>query len=57
MGASRDHYGSLDLLASYQCTKQLSIRAEALVSTNRSNLALYAYDRDVLAVKVHYDLK
>jgi hypothetical protein len=53
----RDHYGSLDLLASYQCTKQLSIRAEALVSTNRSNLALYAYDRDVLAVKVHYDLK
>jgi hypothetical protein len=52
-----DHYGSLDLLASYQWTKQLSIRAEALVSTNHSNLALYAYDRDVLAIKLHYDLK
>ncbi len=57
LSTRQDHYGSLDLLASYQWTRQMSIRAEALVSTNRSNLGLYAYDRDVLAVKLHYDLK
>lgn len=53
----RDHYGSLDLLASYHLTRQASIRAEALLSTNHSNLELFAYNRNVVAVKLHYDFQ
>lgn len=52
-----DHFGALDLLASYQWTEQLSIRAEILISGNHSNLGLYGYDRDVIAIKAHYDIK
>jgi hypothetical protein len=52
-----DRYGALDLLASYQWSRNLSIRAEVQVSTNHSNLGLFAYDRQLAAVKLRYDFK
>ncbi len=52
-----DRYNSLDMLASYQWNKQLSIRLEGLVATNHSNIGLYAYDRGVVAVKLRYEFK
>jgi hypothetical protein len=52
-----DRYGSLDLLASYQWTKQLSVRLEGLVSSNHSNLGMYAYDRDLAAIKLRYEFR
>jgi len=50
-----DTYGSLNLLAVYQYNRQLSLRIEALVSGNHSNLGLYAYDRNVISAKVRYE--
>jgi hypothetical protein len=52
-----DRYSALDLLASYQLSKQLSVRIEGLVTTNHSDIGLYAYDRDVVAVKLRYEFK
>jgi hypothetical protein len=52
-----DRYSTLDLLASYQWTKQLSVRLEGLVASNHSNIGLYAYDREVAAVKLRYEFR
>jgi len=51
----QDDFGSLDLLAIYQYNKNISVRFEALISGNHSNLGLYAYDRNVVSAKIHYD--
>lgn len=53
----KDNYYALDAVASYAYTRNLSLRAELLVSKNNSNLALYEYRRDTLALKVRYDFK
>ncbi len=53
----RDDYYALDAVASYAYTRNLSVRAELLFSKNDSNLALYAYRRDTLALKLRYDFK
>lgn len=52
-----DKYYAGDLTASYAWTKNLSLRGELLLSKNTSNIALYDYKREVLAVKVRYDFK
>jgi len=49
-----DYYG-LDGTLSYRWTKKASVRLEYLHQDNRSNIDLYKYDRDVLALKVRYD--
>lgn len=55
--ARNDNYYALDAVASYACTRNLSIRSELLLSKNASNLALYEYRRDMIALKVRYDFK
>ncbi|MGH8703913.1 MAG: outer membrane beta-barrel protein, partial [Burkholderiales bacterium] len=51
-----DYYG-LDVGASYRFSKELTLRADYLHSDNRSNLALYKYDRDVVTVKLRYEFR
>jgi len=53
----KDDYYALDAVASYAYTRNLSVRAELLLSKNDSNLALYKYRRDTLALKLRYDFK
>lgn len=50
-----DYYGA-ELGASYRLTKQLSLRADYLYSENRSSIALYQYTRDVVTLRVRYEL-
>jgi hypothetical protein len=53
----RDGYRGLDLGVSYRWGRNLSVRAEYLRADNRSNLALYRYDRDLFAVKLRYEFQ
>ena len=50
-----DYYG-IDLGASYRLTRELSLRADYLYSDNRSNIPLYQYTRDVITLRVRYEL-
>ena len=51
-----DYYG-FDAGLSYRWTKQMSIKAEYTRSDNQSNISLYEYDRNVLAVKLRYEFR
>lgn len=53
----RDDYYAFDLAAVYLYSKNVSIRTELLVADNKSNLALYEYRRDMIAVKLRYEFK
>ena len=53
---SDDYYG-LDATLSYRWTRAASVRVEYLYSDNRSNIALYQYNREVLALKLRYDFQ
>ncbi|MFY9315697.1 MAG: outer membrane beta-barrel protein [Burkholderiales bacterium] len=53
----KDHYYGIDLTATYLFTRQFSVRAEAIVSRNDSNIALFEYDRNVFAIKARYEFK
>ncbi|HEY6508073.1 MAG TPA: hypothetical protein VIY56_08660 [Vicinamibacterales bacterium] len=53
----KDAYYALDGVASYAYTRNLSLRAELLLSKNGSNLELYEYDRNMLTFKVRYDFQ
>lgn len=53
----RDRYYAGDLTLAYALTRDWSIRGEALLATNRANIALYEYDRAQLAVKVRYEFR
>jgi outer membrane receptor for monomeric catechols len=53
----KDNYSALDATVSYAYTRNLSVRLEMLGSKNGSNLELYAYRRDIAALKVRYDFK
>jgi hypothetical protein len=58
LGTTRnDNYYAADAVASYAYTRDLSLRAELLLSKNSSNLELYTYRRDMLTFKIRYDLK
>jgi tetratricopeptide (TPR) repeat protein len=50
-----DYYG-VELGASYRWTRQISLRADYLYSDNRSNIPLYQYTRDVITLRVRYEL-
>ena len=52
-----DDYYALDVTASYAYARNFSIRAELLISKNDSNISLYEYRRDVIALKARYDFK
>lgn len=53
----RDNYYAADAVASYAYTRDLSLRAELLLSKNESNLELYTYRRDMLTFKLRYDFR
>ena len=53
----KDKYYLFDVGGGYAFTPALSLRAEMLSYKNDSNLALYEYRRDVVAMKLRYDLK
>jgi tetratricopeptide (TPR) repeat protein len=53
----RDKYYGVDAIVSYAITKELSVRGEAMLSINRSNIELYEYKRAMLAVKLRYEFK
>ena len=50
-----DRYRALDASVAYSLTRRVSLRSELVVSRNRSNLELYAYERNMLALKLRYD--
>ncbi len=52
-----DDYYAADAVASYAYTRDLSLRAELLLSKNSSNLELYTYRRDMLTFKLRYDFR
>ena len=53
----RDAYLSYDLSAVYLINRNMSVRGELMLSDNRSNISLYKFTRDVLAVKFRYEFK
>ncbi len=53
----RDDYYALNATLSYALTRNLSLRGEALLSKNVSNIELFEYRRNVIAFKVRYDFK
>jgi hypothetical protein len=53
----KDDYYALDAVGSYAYTRNLTLRGELLISNNESNLELYRYRRDILALKVRYDFR
>jgi hypothetical protein len=58
LGTTRsDNYYAADAVASYAYTRDLSLRAELLLSKNESNLELYTYRRDMLTFKIRYDFR
>jgi hypothetical protein len=58
LGATRrDDYIGLNAGLSYRWSRQLTLRADYLHSDNRSRLDAYKYGRDVLTVRMHYDMR
>ena len=53
----KDDFYGVDATVSYRWSKQVSIRGEYTYADNRSNLALYKYDRRMVAVKLRYDFQ
>lgn len=53
----QDKYYGVDVIVSYAITKELSVRGEAILSLNRSNIELYEYKRGMVAIKLRYDFK
>ena len=53
----KDEYLAFDVSATYLIAPEWSVRVEYLDSRNRSNLALYAYNRRTAQVKVRYDYR
>jgi len=53
----RDDYYAFNATLSYALTRTLSLRGEALLSKNDSNIALFEYKRNMVAFKVRYDFK
>ncbi|HEY7744095.1 MAG TPA: outer membrane beta-barrel protein [Burkholderiales bacterium] len=51
----RDSYYGLDFTVSYALLRSLSLRGEFLYSRNASNIALFEYDRNLVALKLRYD--
>lgn len=55
--ARKDRYEGWDAAVSYLYSKNVSIRGEALLSKNRSNIELFTFPRDIYAVKVRYEFR
>jgi len=55
LATRKDDFVGLDAGISYRWSKRLTIKGEYAYSDNRSNLALYKYDRNVIALKLRYE--
>ena len=55
--ARHDEYTSYNAVVSYLISRNLSIRGEAVVSRNTSNIDLYAFQREVFTLKMRYEFK
>ena len=55
--ARRDDYQAVDAAITYLINRNLSLRGEALLSKNRSNIELLSFRRDIFAVKLRYEFK
>ncbi len=53
----KDEYHALDASVTYLVSRNISLRAEALLARNKSNLELFAFPRDLLVLKVRYEFK
>ena len=51
----KDDYYAIDATVGYSFSRKLSLRGEVSLTDNKSNIQLYAYDRNVYAVKLRYD--
>jgi hypothetical protein len=52
----RDAYRAVDASLRYRIDRSLSVRGEVLLSDNRSNLELNRYRRNVVAVKLRFEM-
>ena len=58
LGETRvDRYHALTADLAYYYSRSLSLRAEAQVVRNRSNIQLYDFPRETAALKVRYEFK
>ena len=58
LGVTRDdRYEAFDAAVSYLYNRNVSFRAEAAFAKNRSNIELYSFPRDTIALKVRYEFK
>jgi hypothetical protein len=53
----KDEYQALDASLTYLLSRNWSVRAEALVARNRSNIQTFAYPRETYLVKLRYEFK
>lgn len=53
----KDSYYGVDVTGSYAIDRNWSVRGEYLYIQNDSNIALFEYDRHIVAVKVRYEFK
>jgi len=53
----KDRYYGLDAAVSYALTREWSVRGEYQYTDNKSNLALYAFDRNLFLIKLRYEFK
>jgi hypothetical protein len=53
----KDKYDAVEAAVTYLYTKNLSFKGEVLFSKNHSNIALYAFPRDIAAFKVRYEFQ
>lgn len=53
----KDEYHALDAAVTYLYTRNVSLRAEALLARNKSNLELFAFPRDLFMLKARYEFK
>jgi len=58
LGVTReDRYEAIDAAVSYLFSRNVSLRAEALLAKNKSNVELFAFPRETIAFKVRYEFK
>ena len=55
--ARKDTYQAFNGVVSYLINRNLSVRAEATLAHNSSNIDLYAFPRDLYMVKLRYEFK
>lgn len=53
----KDHYEAYDASLTYLVSRNWSVRAEALLARNRSNIEIFSYPRETYLVKLRYEFK